>query len=199
MSSEVSMTSDRRTTDDVRLDDDTAAFVSVRGRLMGIAARILGSWAEAEDVVQDAWVRWQCCDRTTVVNPTAFLVTTTTAPPSTPPNPLVPAGSHASGDGCRNRSLRRRPSPRRRAQRRLGDGRPPIARATCPTERAAYVLHEAFDYPYAQIAQMMQTTEVNTRQFVSRARKHIAQCAATGELRGASPTLERVRRRREAR
>ena len=41
------MTSDRRTTDDVRLDDDTAAFVSVRGRLMGIAARILGSWSRS--------------------------------------------------------------------------------------------------------------------------------------------------------
>ena len=43
-----------------------------------------------------------------------------------------------------------------------------------PTERAAYVLHEAFDYPYPQIAQILQTTDVNARQLVSRARKHIA-------------------------
>ena len=43
-----------------------------------------------------------------------------------------------------------------------------------PTERAAFVLHEAFDYPYPQIAQILQTTDVNARQLVSRARKHIA-------------------------
>ena len=43
-----------------------------------------------------------------------------------------------------------------------------------PTERAAYVLREAFDYPYQQIADILKLTEANTRQFVTRARKHIA-------------------------
>ena len=60
------------------LDDAVAEFADLRPRLLGIAYRILGRWAETEDIVQDAWVRWQNCDRTVVVSPTAFLVTTTT-------------------------------------------------------------------------------------------------------------------------
>jgi RNA polymerase sigma-70 factor, ECF subfamily len=176
MNSEVSIASDRRTTDDVRLDDDTAAFVSVRGRLMGIAARILGSRTEAEDVVQDAWLRWQCCDRTTVVNPTAFLVTTTTRAAINAgqsararrescvgrwlPEPVAPGGDPAL---CAERS------------EVLEMGIVVLLERLAPVERAAYVLHEAFDYPYARIAQRLQTTDVNARQLVSRARKHIAQ------------------------
>ena len=176
MSSEVSIASDSRTTDDIRLDDDTAAFVSVRARLMGIASRILGSWTEAEDVVQDAWLRWQRCDRTTVVNPTAFLVTTTTRAALN-----TAQSARARRESCVERWL---PEP-------VAPGGDPAVVAEhsdvlemgivvllerlAPTERTAYVLHEAFDYPYAQIAQMLQTTDVNTRQLVSRARKRIAQ------------------------
>ncbi len=43
-----------------------------------------------------------------------------------------------------------------------------------PTERAAYVLREALDYPYGQIAEVLESTEVNARQLVSRARRHVA-------------------------
>ena len=68
----VAIASDRRTINDSYLDRDAAAFGEVRSRLMGIAYRILGSWSEAEDVVQDPWLRWQCYDRSTVVNPTAW-------------------------------------------------------------------------------------------------------------------------------
>jgi len=60
------------------LDDGTATFGGLKSRLLGIAYRILGSRSEAEDIVQDAWLRWQLYDRTTVADPTAFLVTTTT-------------------------------------------------------------------------------------------------------------------------
>ena len=59
-------------------DDGLAAFMRMRPRLFGIAYRMLGSAAEAEDVVQDAWVRWQTADRRPVRNAAAFLVTTTT-------------------------------------------------------------------------------------------------------------------------
>ena len=58
-------------------DDGAADFAAVRRRLFGIAYRMVGSWTEAEDIVQDVWIRWQGYDRTTVLNPTAFLVTTT--------------------------------------------------------------------------------------------------------------------------
>ena len=59
-------------------DDGLSAFAGVRPRLFGIAYRMLGSAAEAEDIVQDVWLRWQATNRGVVENPPAFLATTTT-------------------------------------------------------------------------------------------------------------------------
>src|SRR5262249_37729916 len=59
-------------------DDGLLAFAPVRPRLFGIAYRMLGSAAEAEDVVQDVWMRWQSTNRNTVENPPAYLATTAT-------------------------------------------------------------------------------------------------------------------------
>ena len=59
-------------------DDGLTAFLNVRSRLHGIAYRMLGSAAEAEDLVQDVWVRWQTADRRLVRNAAAFLATTAT-------------------------------------------------------------------------------------------------------------------------
>jgi DNA-directed RNA polymerase specialized sigma24 family protein len=59
-------------------DDGVSVFESVRQRLFGIAYRMLGSAAEAEDIVQDTWLRWQGTDRSAVVDPPAFLATATT-------------------------------------------------------------------------------------------------------------------------
>src|SRR5580765_3489619 len=59
-------------------DDGLSAFAPVRPRLFGIAYRMLGSAAEAEDIVQDVWLRWQSTNRSAVENPPAFLATTTT-------------------------------------------------------------------------------------------------------------------------
>lgn len=55
------------------------AFEQLRPRLFGIAYRILGSASEAEDVVQDVWMRWQDADRSAVLEPAAFLAKITTA------------------------------------------------------------------------------------------------------------------------
>src|SRR5207245_1821675 len=60
------------------LEDAAGQFELLRRRLFGIAYRMLGSAAEAEDIVQDVWLRWQRYDRGVVANPEAFLVTTTT-------------------------------------------------------------------------------------------------------------------------
>jgi DNA-directed RNA polymerase specialized sigma24 family protein len=60
------------------LEEAAAVFTSLRPRLFGIAYRMLSSASEAEDLVQEAWLRWQTCDRSAVVNPAAFLATTTT-------------------------------------------------------------------------------------------------------------------------
>src|SRR4029079_10254290 len=59
------------------LEDAAMTFLVFRDRLFGIAFRILNDSAAAEDIVQDTWVRWQTCDRSVVVEPLAFLTTTT--------------------------------------------------------------------------------------------------------------------------
>lgn len=156
-------------------DDGLAVFISVRPRLFGIAYRMLGSAVEAEDVVQDAWMRWQTTDRSVVVNPAAFLVTTTTrlainvaesarSRRETYVGPWLPEPVDTSGD------------PRLGAERgeALELAVLLLLEKLTPTERAAYTLREAFEYPYREIADVLQLTEANTRQLVTRARKHIA-------------------------
>jgi DNA-directed RNA polymerase specialized sigma24 family protein len=59
-------------------DDGLSAFAEVRPRLFGIAYRMLGRAAEAEDIVQDVCLRWQATDRSAVEHPSAFLAKTTT-------------------------------------------------------------------------------------------------------------------------
>src|SRR6185312_1127706 len=59
-------------------DDGLSAFANVRARLFGIAYHMLGSAAEAEDIVQDVWLRWQSIDRNVVQDAAAFLARTTT-------------------------------------------------------------------------------------------------------------------------
>src|SRR5262249_38596681 len=74
---ELSMATD----DDVLIgiaDDVDPAFAGVRPKLFGIAYRVLGSAFEAEDVVQETWLRWHASDRNAVRNPAAFLATTAT-------------------------------------------------------------------------------------------------------------------------
>jgi hypothetical protein len=61
-----------------RFDDGLSIFVNVRTRLFAIACRMLGCAAEAEDIVQDVWLRWQSTNQTAVENPPAFLAKTTT-------------------------------------------------------------------------------------------------------------------------
>ena len=157
-------------------DDGLSEFVSVRPRLFGIAYRMLGSTVEAEDVVQDAWMRWQTTDRTAVVNPAAFLVTTTTRLSIN-----VAESARTRHETCVGPWL---PDPIDTSEDpRLGAERGEalelavllLLENLSPTERAAYTLREAFDYPYREIADIFQLTEANTRQLVTRARKHIAE------------------------
>ena len=156
------------------LDHAASIFASLRPRLVAIAYRMLGNSAEAEDIVQDAWLRWQTCDRDAVVNSTAFLVTTTTrlainAAQSarwrreTYVCPWLPEPSDASADP-------ELPVERGEA---LALAVLLLLERLSPTEQAAYVLREAFDYPYSSIARVLQLNEVHARQLVSRARKHV--------------------------
>ncbi|MFD8565480.1 RNA polymerase sigma-70 factor [Streptomyces sp. NPDC059639] len=156
------------------LDQATKDFLAVRPQLFGIVYRVLGSAVEAEDIVQDAWLRWQKTDRAGILEPSAFLTTITT-----------------------RLAINFSQSARVRRESYVGPWLPEPVNTTVdpqvgaeraeamelavlllleklnPVERAAYVLREAFDYPYRRIAEVLETTEANTRQLVSRARKHL--------------------------
>ncbi|MEU6248068.1 RNA polymerase sigma factor SigJ [Glycomyces sp. NPDC047010] len=156
------------------LDAAAAVFTAVRPRLFGIAYRMLGSASEAEDLVQDVWLRWQAYDRASVAEPGAFLATIATrlsinvlqsarVRRETYTGPWLPEPVDTAAD------------PYLGAERgeALEYATLLLMERLSPNERAAYVLREAFDYPYGQIAEVLGTTETAARQLASRARRHI--------------------------
>jgi RNA polymerase sigma factor (sigma-70 family) len=156
-------------------DDGLPAFLTVRPRLFGIAYRMLGSAAEAEDVVQDVWVRWQMTNRSLVRDATAFLTTTARrlainvmqsarSRRETCVGPGLPEPADASAD------------PRLEVERgqALASGVLLLLERLTPAERAAFILREAFDYPYRDIANLLRLEEANARQVVTRARQRVA-------------------------
>jgi len=160
---------------DPALDDAVRTFADVRPRLFGIAYRMLGSATEAEDLVQDVWVRWQTAPREEVDNPAAYLATATTrlainalqsarARRETYVGPWLPEPVDTSAD------------PYLGAERgeALEFAVLTLLERLTANERAAYVLREAFDYPYAQIADVLALKEPAVRQLVSRARRRLA-------------------------
>ena len=156
-------------------DDGLAAFMSVRPRLFGIAYRMLGSAAEAEDVVQDVWVRWQTADRSLVRDAVAFLVTTTTRLAI---NVMQSARSRREEHAVPGlpEPVDTSADPELGAQRGEGleAGILLLLERLSPTERAAYILREAFDYTYRDIAKALRLEETNARQVMTRARQHVA-------------------------
>lgn len=164
-------------------------FLAQRTRLFRVARRITGDAGNAEDVVQEAWLRWQRADRQTVENPAAFLTTTTT---------------HLAINAIQT-ARHRHESP---AESPLHDLVDPVHDPTLHAERAAaaettlfvlmaklspaglaaYVLRRGFDYPYGEIAGLLGTTQANARQLVRRAQQRIE-----GDRRGpVSPDAHRL-------
>jgi RNA polymerase sigma-70 factor, ECF subfamily len=156
------------------IDSAIDAFNESRPRLFGIAYRMLGSVAEAEDIVQEAWLRWQRTDRSVVRNPAGFLTTVTTrlalntadsarARREQYVGPWLPEPVDTSAD----------PTLGAEKAEALEAAVLVLLEKLGPEHRAAYVLREAFDYSYDQIAEILATTPANGRQMVSRARKHV--------------------------
>ena len=151
-------------------------FESARARLFGIAYRMLGSKAEAEDVVQEAYVRWHQADRESIRAPEGWLVT---------------AATRLAIDRLRSLKTEREayvgpwlPEPL------MSDGPPPpdhhldlasdlsiaflvLLERLAPEERAAFLLHDVFDSGYTDIAEMLGKSEAATRQIVHRARARV--------------------------
>jgi RNA polymerase sigma-70 factor, ECF subfamily len=151
------------------------SFEAVRPRLFGIAYRTLESAADADDVVQDTWIRWQGTDRNNVRDAAAFLATTTKrlalnvaqsarVRRETSVDPWDPEPVDVQAD------------PTLGAERReaLELAMRTLMEKLSPSERAAYLLREAFDYPYRRISDVLATSEANARQLLTRARLHLA-------------------------
>ncbi len=156
--------------------DPVADFEPRRARLLGLAYRMLGSMAEAEDAVQETYLRWHRCKRTLVTEPAAFLTRTLTricldvlksarvqrehyVGPWLP-DPILEAaalGTGSDNDYADDLSVALLLT---------------LERLT-PLERAAFLLHDVFDQDYAAIADALGRSEAACRQLAARARRHV--------------------------
>jgi len=159
---------------------DTDPFQTHRPRLFALAYRLLGSRSDAEDIVQDAWLRWHGTDAVSIRDPEGWLVTVTTrlgldrlramrnarvqyVGPWLPepleitldPDPLHdPAQRHALADEVSVAFLA-------------------LLEQLSPDERAAFLLKDVFDYDYPEIAPLLDHSQANCRQLVHRARRRL--------------------------
>lgn len=170
-------------------DTDGEIFEQLRPRLKAISCRIVGSEAEAEDIVQDCFFKWRSAEQEALATPAAWLTTVV---------------QHQSIDRLRKRA---RDATAARIAMELSPDAPPVppedgllrraelaealacllARLS-PSERLALVMHEVFECDHADIAAALGTKAVNARQHLARARRRLRQ--AEGEA-AASEKLSR--------
>ena len=157
-------------TEGMKTAETTATFEAHRPRLVRIAYRMLGSLDEAEDIVQDAWVRWQRVDSDEVREPSAFLTRTVTRLcldtiksarsrrevyfGNWLPEPVVPEDEYYPSDELTLTLML--------ALERLS-----------PLERAAFLLHDVFETPLEEVATTLNRDAGAVRQLAVRARKHV--------------------------
>ncbi|MFE7138326.1 RNA polymerase sigma factor SigJ [Streptomyces sp. NPDC057644] len=160
-------------------DAATELFEEHRSVLTGVAYRMLGRVADAEDVVQEAWLRWSAATREDIREPRAFLVRITTrlaidrlrhlhARRETYPGPWLPEPVVTDFG----------PAVPDTAERAVLADSVSLAvlvvlESLSPLERAVFVLREAFGFPYSEIATALDRTEAAVRQLAGRARRHV--------------------------
>jgi RNA polymerase sigma factor (sigma-70 family) len=153
-----------------------ADFESVRSRLFGIAYRMLGRAADAEDVVQDVWIRWQRADRARVRDRVAFLATVTTRVALNAATSAHVRREVSVGVGLAERDyVAADPAVEAVRGEELGLAVHLLIERLSPVECAVYVLREAFDYSFRDIAEVLELSEANSRQLARRARGHLAE------------------------
>ncbi len=167
--------------------EPAASFEPYRRRLLGLAYRMLGSMADAEDAVQETYLRWHSADRGRVTNPRAFLMTTTTricldmltsararreeyVGPWLP-EPVVDTAALA-------------PDSRSELAEDLSVALLLILDQLSPLARAAFLLHDVFDFSFGEVAAALGRSEAGCRQLAARARTQVR----TARPRGAVPT-----------
>ena len=172
---------------------NTALFEQLRPRLQAISSRIVGSVAEAEDVVQDCFIKWRSADQAALASPAAWLTT------------IV---KHQSIDRLRRRArealaLQAVPeaapdeSPEQALLRRaeVGEALARLLSCLSPAERLALILHEVFDCQHADIAAALGIKAVHARQHLARARRRLRLRAQKSEVEaGEKLSRELIRR-----
>jgi RNA polymerase sigma-70 factor (TIGR02957 family) len=162
----------------VRVDTDkVAVFEAERRRLFGLAYRMLGQASEAEDVVQDAYLRWQASESVEV--PAAWLtkvvtnlclnrLTSARARRESYVGPWLPEPVFTDNV---------EPGPLETVERHdlLSLGVLTLLERLTPPERAVFVLREAFDYSHREIADILEFDEAHVRQLYRRAREHVGE------------------------
>jgi RNA polymerase sigma-70 factor (ECF subfamily) len=164
-----------------QVETRTDLFTSARPLLFSIAYRMLGSVADAEDIVQDAYLRWQEAPEADVRSPRAYLATIVTRLAINQlrsarsqretyvgpwlPEPLVT--DHAPD-----------PSEPVELAESLSMAFLVMLERLSPIERAVLLLHDVFDFDYAEVARIVDKSEANCRQLLSRAKKHIGSSEA---------------------
>lgn len=145
------------------------SFEDYRNLLFAVAYRVLGSAADAEDTVQDAWVKWSAADRSQVVDPKAYLVRIVT---------------NLAMDRLRKAAAHREtyigpwlPEPVMTDEtvdtESVSMALLVVLESLTPLERAVFVLKEAFDFTYGEIAEAVDRSEETVRQAAHRARSHV--------------------------
>jgi len=158
------------------MSNPAASFEPYRRRLLGLAYRMLGSMADAEDAVQETYLRWHAADRDKVSDPRAFLMTTTTricldmltsararheeyVGPWLP-EPVLDTAALA-------------PDSRTELAEDLSIALLLTLDRLSPLERAAFLLHDVFDFSFTEVATTLERNEAACRQLAARARSHV--------------------------
>ena len=154
---------------------EAEGFEEHRRYLGAVAYRMLGSLADAEDMVQEAWLRWSAVDQSTVDSPRAYLTTVTTRLCY---DFLGSARSRREayyGEWLPEPLVDEAPTPHDRAE--LGEeislAMMAVLERLSPAERAAFVLHDVFGVEFPQIAVTLDRSDAAVRQLASRARKQV--------------------------
>jgi RNA polymerase sigma-70 factor, ECF subfamily len=155
-------------------DTFTDRFVQHRSLLVGVAYRVLGTMSDAEDIVQDAWLRWSKAAHDDIEDPRAYLVTVTTRLAIDRLRRRRASRTQYVGEWLPE-PIATEADPQAKAElaESVSMGLLLVLETLTPLERAVFVLHDAFGFGFAEIGEMLDKSESAVRQVGSRARKHV--------------------------
>src|SRR5262245_680275 len=158
------------------MSNPAASFEPYRRRLLGLAYRMLGSMADAEDAVQETYLRWHKADRNTVLDARAFLMTTTARICLDMLTSARARREEYVGPWLREPvvdTAALAPDRRTELAEDLSIALLLTLDRLSPLERAAFLLHDVFDFSFSEVAKALERSEAACRQLATRARTHV--------------------------